>query len=79
MMNIREFKLKNKITRGKSVIIGHTPKSLSFIKTRIRKGKRKIFIDNGCVNIRTKGQGRLICFDLDDRRVIVQKNKDFEA
>ncbi|MBL4707702.1 MAG: serine/threonine protein phosphatase [Flavobacteriales bacterium] len=74
MLNIRKFDLKENITKGKSVIIGHTPNSISFIKESIQA--RKIYIDNGCINYNTKGQGRLLCFDLDKRKITRQKNRD---
>lgn len=74
MLNIRKFKAKKDFLKGKSIIIGHTPKTISFIKESIEK--RKIHIDNGCVNSSTEGQGKLLCFNLDSKEIIRQKNKD---
>ena len=76
MLNIRKFKSKKDYLKGKTSVIGHTPKDLSKIVRRIKKGKKKFYIDNGCANYKTKGQGHLICLDLDTKAIIIQINID---
>jgi len=77
MMNTRSFKAKKKFLEGRRIIIGHTPKDLAKIMRKIKKGKRKLYIDNGCVNYKTRGQGNLICLNLDSMAISVQKNLDY--
>lgn len=74
MMNIPKFKAKKKWLNGKKVIHGHNPKVLSKIMQKIKKGKKRIHIDNGCANAKTKGQGNLLCFNLDSKAISVQQN-----
>lgn len=74
MMNIPKFKAKKKWLNNKKVIHGHNPKVLSKIMNKIKKGKRSIHIDNGCANVKNKGQGNLLCFNLDSKAIIVQLN-----
>lgn len=74
MMNIPKFKAKKKWLNGKRVIHGHNPKILSIIMHKIKKGKKRIHIDNGCANYKTKGQGNLLCFNLDTKAISVQQN-----
>lgn len=76
MMNIRKFKSKKSYLKGKTSIIGHTPKDISKIVRRIKKGKNKFYIDNGCANHKTREQGHLLCLDLDSHALIVQINID---
>jgi serine/threonine protein phosphatase 1 len=76
MLNIRKFKVNKEILKGKKVVIGHTPNNLSTIIERIKKGKTKLPIDNGCVNYATKEQGNLICLDLDSMAITIQRNLD---
>lgn len=76
MMYLNKFKAKRKMLKGKRVVVGHKPKKLQKILKRIANDKRKIFIDNGCVNHHLDGQGNLLCFNLDTRAVSIQKNLD---
>ena len=76
MLNIRKFNAKKKHLNGRKIVVGHTPKKLSKIITRIQKGKRKIYIDNGCVNHHLLEQGNLLCLNLDTMAMSIQKNLD---
>lgn len=76
MMNIRSFKTRNKFLNGKKIVIGHQPKNISNIIQRIQEGRKKIFIDNGCVNSNLKKQGNLVCLNLDTLAISLQKNLD---
>jgi serine/threonine protein phosphatase 1 len=76
MLYKRNFKIKKSKVGEKQVIHGHTPQSISNIIKRIKSGKRKICIDNGCVNSKTTEQGNLICLNLDTLAVIIQPNAE---
>ncbi|MEQ8623892.1 MAG: metallophosphoesterase family protein [Vicingaceae bacterium] len=76
MLNIRNFKAKKKHLNGRKIVVGHTPKKLSKIISRIQKNKRKIYIDNGCVNNNFIEQGNLLCLNLDTLALSIQKNLD---
>jgi serine/threonine protein phosphatase 1 len=76
MLFINKFKLNKNLLKGKKVIVGHKPKSLNKILKRISANKNKIYIDNGCVNHGTVGQGNLVCFNLDSKALSIQKNID---
>jgi serine/threonine protein phosphatase 1 len=76
MLFINRFKAKRKLLKDKKVVVGHKPKKLQKIFSRLAMNKRKIYIDNGCVNHEMEGMGNLICFNLDTRAVSVQRNID---
>lgn len=76
MLHIKNFKAKKKFLNGMKIIVGHSPQSLAEIMRRIQKGKRKLYIDNGCLNKTEKGQGNLICFNLDSKDITIQANID---
>lgn len=76
MLYIKNFKAKSKLLKDKKVIVGHKPKSLNQILKRISANKRKIYIDNGCINQQLEGQGNLVCFNLDTKALSVQLNID---
>ena len=76
MLHIREFKPKKKILGERGLVVGHQPKTITEIEKQIEKNKRLIYIDNGCVNTRIKGQGNLIALDLDSLEITVQENID---
>lgn len=74
MLHIKHFKAKKKFLDGKKIVVGHSPKKLSTIVDRIKKGKRKLFIDNGCVNEQSEEQGNLLCLNLDTLGIYIQPN-----
>ena len=76
MLFIKQFKAKKEPLKNKKVIVGHKPKKLQKIISRLATEKRKIYIDNGCVNHDLKGMGNLICFNLDTKAVSIQRNID---
>ena len=76
MLFINRFKAKRKLLKGKKVVVGHKPKKLHNIMNRLAANKRKIYIDNGCVNHDMEGMGNLICFNLDTKAVSIQRNLD---
>lgn len=76
MLYTKKFKARKKFLKDKKVIIGHTPNSISKIENRIKNGKRKIIIDNGCVNYQVPGLGNLICINLDSLEITSNRNID---
>lgn len=76
MMYIKEFKPKKLDLNGKQIILGHSPRSVGEILHRIKSKRRKIHIDNGCINYKTVGQGNLICLNIDSMAIVVQENLD---
>ena len=82
MLNIRTFKYDKKKAKGKTIITGHCPTEFHKIKKQIRKNKKIIRLDNGCIYTKphkiydyTK-LGRLCCFNLDTKELICKKNID---
>lgn len=76
MLYSKKFKLKNRNLENRKVVIGHTPKRLSSILKRIKAEKRKIYIDNGCVNFKAEEQGNLLCLNLDNLGISIVRNID---
>ena len=76
MIWLRSFSYSEKRLKGKIVIHGHVPTSYEFISQEIEKGAKIINLDNGCIRSRVSGYGNLICFNLDTRELIAQKNID---
>lgn len=74
MMYSKKFKLKHEYLDNRKVVIGHYPSNLTEILRRLKKGKNKIYIDNGCVNSKVPQQGNLLCLNLDTLAVSIQKN-----
>ncbi len=82
LLNIRNFKYDKHKAKGKRIIIGHNPTALHKIKKRIKKKKKIIKLDNGCIYTKPHKiydytqLGRLCCFNLDTYELICQKNID---
>ena len=76
MLYSKKLKLDHSYLKKKKVIIGHYPSNLLEIIRRIKKGKNKLYIDNGCVNKKEEEQGNLLCLNLDTLAVSLQKNID---
>ncbi len=76
MLYIRSFKIDKTKIANKRVIYGHTPQNISTIIKRLKTGKRKVCIDNGCVNSNSAGQGNLFCLNLDTLAMIIQPNAE---
>lgn len=76
MLLIREFYYDSSKAQGKSVIHGHFPYPLEYIKTQIEDHNKIIPLDNGCVYEDSKGQGNLLCLDLDTDQLWVQPKLD---
>jgi len=76
MLWTRDYKYHEKKLKGKTVIHGHVPKSLSTIKRTIKNGDKNICIDNGCVKAEASGYGKLICYELNSGKYTFKKNND---
>ena len=80
MLNIRNFKYNKKKAKGKTIIFGHDPTYYKKILKKIKKGKKKIPLDNGCVYNKAHKiydfhkLRNLCCFNLDTYELIYQKN-----
>lgn len=74
---VRNFSLDKKLNK-KRVYFGHTPTKLSKIKAAIEANARSLCLDNGCShNYLGKEYGRLLCYDIDSRKLYKQKNIDY--
>lgn len=78
MMYIKDFKPNKLDLEGKQIVLGHSPRSIGEILHRIKTKRRKIHIDNGCINYKTVGQGNLLCLNLDSMAVTIQANLDIK-
>ncbi len=82
ILNIRNFKYNKKKAKGKSIITGHSPTYFHQILKQVKKNKKIINLDNGCVYTKPhkiydyKQLGKLCCFNLDTKELICQKNID---
>ncbi len=76
MMYIKDFKPNKIKLNDKRVVLGHSPRSIGEIIHRLKSDRRKIHIDNGCINHKTIGQGNLICLNLDTLGITLQQNLD---
>lgn len=74
MLNIRRFAVSKNDLKDNKIVIGHVPKSISYIENQLDTNKTKIYIDNGCVNKRITGQGNLVCLNLDSLKLTIQQN-----
>jgi len=63
---------------GKPVISGHTPVQLTEIQDLIISYNKNIYIDNGCVFKNFTGLGNLLAFNLDTRKLIIEKNSEIQ-
>lgn len=74
MMYIKEFKPNKRLLDKKRVVLGHSPKGVQEIINRLKSSNKKIHIDNGCINTKDPEKGNLVCLNLDNLSLVVQKN-----
>jgi serine/threonine protein phosphatase 1 len=72
MLWARDFDPQQPVLGNRTLIHGHTPKSLSYIKKQ--KGNC-INIDGGCVYKERKNMGNLVAFSLPEKEFLVVENK----
>jgi serine/threonine protein phosphatase 1 len=63
--------------KGKKVVHGHVPTTMSSIQKCISAQKPEIKLDNGCIRAGVYNFGRLVCLNLDSGELITKKNIDF--
>jgi len=73
MLNMKRFEGDKKRLNQKTVITGHSPTAITTIINNLQQNKASICIDNGCINTK-KGQGNLLCLELNSQQIILQKN-----
>jgi len=73
MLNMKRFEVDRNFMKNKTVITGHSPTAIGTITKNLQQNKASICIDNGCVNTK-KGQGNLLCLELNSQQIILQKN-----
>lgn len=72
----RTFSLKKKFNK-RCVIYGHTPTKIRKIRRTIKNNAKSICLDNGCSHkFLGKEYSSLLCYDLDSRKLVRQKNID---
>jgi serine/threonine protein phosphatase 1 len=65
------------ILRGRKLIHGHTPVSLSLIHERLRNPEVKVLnLDGGCVYNNYPGLGHLVALDLDQMKLYPVQNRE---
>ena len=80
ILNIRSFKYDKEKAKGKTIIFGHDPTDYDKILKKIKKRKKKIPLDNGCVYNKAHRiydfhkLRKLCCFNLDTYELICQEN-----
>lgn len=83
MLWTRDYQPNEKFLRGKQIVQGHMPTPIEDIMQSVQGRAPRLILDNGCVflpglNHHEKGKlGHLLCFDLDTREVLLQRNIDF--
>lgn len=82
MLKIRSFRYDPVLLKNKKVVHGHDVKYMKKIMSAIDNDEPIIPLDNGCIYNRPhkkydyKKAGTLLCFDLDSKDLIQQKNID---
>ena len=80
MLNIRNFKYNKEKAKGKTIIFGHDPTYYKKILKKVKKGKKRIPLDNGCVYNKAHKiydfhkLRKLCCLNLDTFELIFQEN-----
>ncbi|MCD4795245.1 MAG: serine/threonine protein phosphatase [Bacteroidales bacterium] len=80
ILNIRNFKYNKEKAKGKTIVFGHAPTYYKKILKKIKKRKKKIPLDNGCVYNKAHKiydfhkLRKLCCFNLDTYELICQEN-----
>jgi len=76
MLWMRNTFYDKELAKSKTIIFGHQPTPLIDIHYSIQNNSPLICLDNGAVFYDFKNQdfGKLICFDLDTKKLIIQEN-----
>lgn len=77
MIWIRQFIVKEKFTKGRRIVHGHTPTMASAILAAVRPPAHSVInIDGGCVYTWPPGLGKLVAFNLDTYELTIEDNRD---
>jgi serine/threonine protein phosphatase 1 len=76
MLWIRNFDYDATQVQNRRIIHGHTPYSLSEIRSCIAKQSSILPLDNGCFLVNEKDFGNLLCLNIDTMDLFLQKNID---
>lgn len=79
MMWIREFEIDESKTNGKTIIHGHSKRTLSVIKNSITKREIVIGLDNTSPIITDEELGSLVCLNLDTFELTVERCKESDT
>lgn len=74
IINIKEFFYDSSKAQNKTVVHGHAPYPLDFIKKHIQERSKTLPLDNGCVYPDREGQGNLLCLELNSAKLFIQPN-----
>lgn len=76
MLWMRDTFYDEELAKSKTIIFGHQPTPFTDIQTSIQNNSPLICLDNGAVfyDFKNHGFGKLICFDLDTKKLILQEN-----
>lgn len=77
MLWIRSMKYDKVKLKGKRVVHGHVPTTMTAIRKCLSAQKPEVKLDNGCIRAEVYEFGRLVCLDLDSGDLITKKNIDF--
>jgi serine/threonine protein phosphatase 1 len=76
MLWLRSFAYNASKLKNKRVVHGHVPTGWSAIQGKVKRSAPVLGLDNGCIRAKYPGHGTLLCYNLDTKEVIRQKNKD---
>ncbi|WP_291725366.1 metallophosphoesterase family protein [Bernardetia sp.] len=76
MLWLRDVFYDEELAKSKAIIFGHQPTPLIDIQYAIQNNSKVICLDNGAVfyDFAAQGYGKLLCFDLDSKKLFFQKN-----
>lgn len=73
---MRNFSIDKKLN-GRKVLVGHTPTKISKINKALADNSKSVCLDNGCAHTYLGSEyGHLVCYNLDSKELIRQKNVD---
>lgn len=77
MLWTRDFQPDPSWTKGRNILVGHTPQSASFIINQKVEGNNQVIrIDGGCVYNQRKELGRLFAFNMDTYEFTSTPNRE---
>lgn len=76
MIEIRSWTYNSVLAKEKTIVHGHSPHTLSEVKSNLEKKSKILPIDNGCFYKDDEGMGNLLCLNLDNYQLTIQPNID---